>query len=50
MYKKPIDSLSRWCEEVAVLKNTAIRRHAGGFLPRAADWRDGGKRPILNVA
>ena len=49
MYKGQL-TLPRKCEEIAVLKNTAIRRHAGGFLPRAADWREGGKRAILNVA
>lgn len=29
---------------------TAIRRHEGGSLPQAADWREGGKRPMLGVA
>ena len=38
--------LPRKCEDREVLKEylrTAIRRHEGGSLPQAADWREGGK-------
>ena len=51
-------TLPRKCEEgeeeeevvEEVLKDTAIRRHGGGFLPRAADWREERPKAMLNVA